>query len=83
MKDDPWSAINDLLIKRRNEQRGRLFLQNVFNSKVPKFLEPQPAIIIVDQAEVLLKAYRANFLVAFYDLAKEARDDDLFRLSVR
>ena len=79
-KDDPWSAISDLLTKRRNEQRVRLFLQNVFNSKVPKFLEPQPAIIIVDQAEELLKAYRANFLVAFYDLAKEARDDDLFRL---
>eukprot|EP01035_Chromulina_nebulosa_P002619 gene2619-3561_t len=67
----PWSAINDFLIKRRNEQRVRLFLQEVFNSKVPKFLEPQPAIIIVDQAEELLKAYRANFLVDFYNLAKE------------
>jgi hypothetical protein len=34
----------------------------------------------VDQAEELLKAYRANFPVAFYDLAKESRDCDLFRL---
>ncbi len=41
---------------------------------------PQPAIIVVDQAEELLCAYRADFLVGFYNLAKETRDDDMLRL---
>jgi hypothetical protein len=35
---------------------------------------------VIDQAEELLRAYRATFLVGFYNLVKEARDDDLFRL---
>jgi hypothetical protein len=79
-KDDPWSAVADLLSQRRREQRIRLFLVKVFKTKLPAFLLPQPAIIIVDQAEELLRAYRADFLVGFYNLAKEGRDDDLFRL---
>lgn len=80
VKDDPWSAMSDLLTKRRNEQRIRLLLHKVFKTKLPRFLKPQPAIIIVDQAEELLRAYRSNFLVSFYNLAKQARDNDLFRL---
>ncbi len=79
-KDDPWSAVADLLSQRRREQRIRLFLVKVFKTKLPAFLLPQPAIIVVDQAEELLRAYRADFLVGFYNLAKEGRDDDLFRL---
>lgn len=79
-KDDPWSAVADLLSQRRREQRVRLFLHKLFKAKAPNLLKPQPAIIVVDQAEKLLRAYRADFLVGFYDLVKEARDDDLFRL---
>ncbi len=79
-KDNPWSAVADLLSQRRQEQRVRLFLVKVFKTKLPAFLLPQPAIIVVDQAEELLRAYRADFLVGFYNLAKEGRDDDLFRL---
>jgi len=79
-KDDPWSAVADLLSQRRQEQRVRLFLHKSFKNMLPPFLKPQPAIIVVDQAEELLRAYRADFLVGFYNLAKEGRDDDLFRL---
>lgn len=79
-KDDPWAAVADLLSQRRQEQRVRLFLVKVFKTTLPAFLLPQPAIIVVDQAEELLRAYRADFLVGFYNLVKEARDDDLLRL---
>jgi hypothetical protein len=79
-KDDPWSAIADLLSKRRHEQRIRLLLHKCFKNSLPAYLKPQPAIIIVDQAEELLRAYRADFLVGFYNLVKEGRDKDLFRL---
>lgn len=79
-KDDPWSAVAELLCQRRKEQRVRVFLHTLFKTKLPTFLKPQPAIIVVDQAEELLRAYRAEFLVGFYNLVKEARDTDLFRL---
>ena len=79
-KNDPWAAMADLLSQRRQEQRVRLFLFKMFRFSLPAFLLPQPAIIVVDQAEELLRAYRADFLVGFYNLAKEGRDDYLFRL---
>lgn len=79
-KEDPWSAVADLLNQRCKEQRIRMFLHTVFKTKLPAFLKPQPAIIVVDQAEELLRAFRAEFLVRIYDLVKEGRDDDLFRL---
>jgi hypothetical protein len=79
-KDDPWSAMADLLSQRHQEQRVRLFLMKVFKTKLPAFLKPQPAIIVVDQAEELLRAYRADFLVGFYNLVKESRDTGLLRL---
>jgi hypothetical protein len=79
-KEDPWSAVADLLNQRSKEQRIRMFLLTVFKTKLPVFLQPQPAIIVVDQAEELLRAFRAEFLVRIYDLVKEARDDDHYRL---
>lgn len=79
-KDCPWSAIMDLLSERREEQRVRAFLHGVFKSKLPTFLMPQPAIIVVDQAEELLRAYRADFLVSFHSLAKKNKNTDLVLL---
>lgn len=79
-KDVPWAAVMDLLVQRRDEQRMRQFLHMLFKTKLPAFLKPQPAIIVVDQAEELLRAYRADFLVGVYNLVKKGRDTDLFRL---
>jgi hypothetical protein len=79
-KEDPWSTLEDMLSQRYHEQRVRLLLKNVFKGRLPDFLTPQPPIIVVDQAEELLRAYRAKFLVGFYNLVKEARDDGIFRL---
>jgi hypothetical protein len=72
-----WSAVAEMLSQRRHEQRVRLFLHNLFKDKVPNLLYSQPAIIVVDQAEELLRAYRAEFLVGFYNLVKEGCDKDL------
>lgn len=79
-KGSPCFGLLDLLSRSRNEQRVRLFLHYVFKARLPRFLKPQPVVIIVDQAEVLLAAYRANFLLEFDDLFKCARDKDLVRL---
>lgn len=70
-KDNPWPAVMDLLLQRRDEQRMREFLHMLFKTKLPAFLKPQPAIIVVDQAEELLRAYRADFLMGFYNLVKK------------
>ena len=79
-KDDPWANMMDLLGQRYDEQRVRLLLHKVFKNHLPQLLQPQPSIIVVDQAEELMKAFRGDFLVAFYNLAKKGRDTDLFRL---
>jgi len=79
-KDDPLAAVADLLSQRRHEQRVRLFLFEMFRFSLPAFLLPQPAIIVIDQAEELLRAYRADVLVGLYNLVKEGRDRRLFRL---
>jgi hypothetical protein len=81
-KEDPWSAVMDLVGQRRDEQWVRQYLHMLFKTKLPDFLKPQPAIIVVDQTEELLRAYRAEFLMGFYNLAKKGRDTDLFRLVV-
>jgi hypothetical protein len=44
------------------------------------FLAPQPTIIVVDQAEELLRAYGADFLIGVYNLVKGARDHKTVQL---
>ncbi len=79
-KDDPWAALKDLVSQRYMEQRVRRLLKAAFGDALPAFLKPQPPIIVIDQAEELLATYRADFLIALYDLVKETRDDKVFRL---
>lgn len=57
-----------------------MFLHEVFKTKLPKWLKPQPVIIIVDEVERMLYGYRADFLVAFRDLMRQVRDGDMLRL---
>jgi hypothetical protein len=79
-KEHPFVALADLLPQRRRKQWVRLYLHRTFKGFLPRFLKPQPAIIVIDQAEELLRAYRAVFLVEFYNIVKWARDKDLFIL---
>jgi hypothetical protein len=79
-KEDPRSAMADLVAERYHQQRIRNFLFSIFNKKLPMFLRPQPTIIVVDQAEELLRANRANVLVGFYNLVKRARDNKVVKL---
>lgn len=79
-RDDPWSAMMDQLVQRRDEQWARIVLHKTFKEMLPVYLRPRPAIIVVDQAEELIRAYRATFLTSFYQLIKRGRDNDLFRL---
>jgi hypothetical protein len=79
-KEYPFSYLADLLSQRWNEQRVRLFLYKSLKGRLPRFLRPQPTIIVIDQAEELLCAYRADFLVRFHNLVKWGRDRGLYRL---
>lgn len=79
-KELPFASIMDLVDQRYDEQWIRVFLFSKFKTKLPVFLRPQPVIIVVDQAEELLRAYRADFLNAFYVLAKKGRDTNMLRL---
>lgn len=79
-RDNPWLTIRDVLSQRYNEQRIRLLLHQIFKTKLPVVLKPQPVIIVVDHAEELLRSYRTDVLISFHNLVKQARDVDLFRL---
>lgn len=79
-KDNAWAILEDLIQKRFEEQRIRFFLLTLFKDKLPAFLKPQPTIIVVDQAEELLRAYGADFLVGVYNLVKGARDHKTVQL---
>jgi hypothetical protein len=72
--------LEDLILKRFEDQRIRVFLHTLLKDKLPAFLKPQPTIIIVDQAEELMRAYGADFLVSIYNLVKGARDHKTVQL---
>jgi hypothetical protein len=79
-KDNAWAILKGLVQKRFEEQRIRIFLRSLLKDKLPAFLTPQPTIIVVDQAEELLRAYGADFLVGVYNLVKGARDHKTVQL---
>jgi len=80
-KDDGKGTLMDLALDRYDEQKIRGMLIRTFGPTwLPRFLHPQPSIIIVDQAEELLRRHRAEFLSFFYLLIKEARDYSYFKL---
>jgi hypothetical protein len=76
-----WEFLNTLLKERRDQQWFRYFLLRTFKNHLPKIFQPQPAIIIVDDAEILLKFYGISCLRSFDELIKEAeRSGDIIRL---
>lgn len=79
-KENPMASLLDLIAIHHRQQRIRILLQKSFGDYLPRLLRPQPAIIIVDQAEELLRVYRCEFLEQFYLLVKEARDHNSHRL---
>lgn len=80
-KDDGKGTLMDLALDRYDEQKLRGMLMRTFGPAwLPKLLQPQPSIIIIDQAEELLRKHRAEFLSFFYLLIKEARDCSYFKL---
>jgi hypothetical protein len=58
----------------------RRLLFEVFKTSLPCFLRPQPAILVIDQTDLLLCAYRADFLVRLSTLTKELNDQCHYRL---
>lgn len=78
--NDPWAALEDLLSERYDEQSCKYFLHAIFKNNTPSLLKPQPVVIVLDDAEELLRAYRGNFLKGFFDLVKKAKETDLCRL---
>ena len=76
----PMRSINELILQRYTEQPIRNFLKKVFKDKLPRVFQPQPTIIIVDDAETLLTRYRCEFLSTFSELVRHAHDRNGLRL---
>lgn len=80
-KDDAKGTLMDLVLDRYDAQPIRGMLLRTFGPTwLPRMLHPQPSIIIIDQAEELLRKHRGEFLSFFYLLIKEARDCAYFKL---
>lgn len=63
----PIDTLIDALQARESQQRLRNLLFDHF-PPLPRVLQPQPSLLIIDQTEELLSAYRAEFLVAITPL---------------
>lgn len=72
--EDPVGSLVDLIGKRTEKQRFRVFLHTKFGDKLPMFLKPQPSLVIIDQAEELIRCYRTDFLRQIEPLVKYTRD---------
>lgn len=60
--EDPFEALMTCVVERAAEQRIRDLFADVFGSRLPHLLRPQPSIIIIDRAEELIAEYRGEFL---------------------
>lgn len=80
MGRDAWSVIMDQVQRSYSDQWIRSLLVKLFPSQLPEFLRPQPTIIVVDDAEELLRAYRSHFLIQFGCLVRLSRDTNLLRI---
>ena len=76
----PMRSINEFILQRYTEQPIRNFHKKVFEDRLPRVLQPQPTIIIVDDAEILLRRFRCDFLLTFSELVRHALDSGSLRL---
>ena len=74
-KEDPLGAISRLLTDRLNEQPVRKFLLRwIPEYLVSTLLHPEPSIIIIDNAEILLTHFCADFIYEIRDLCRACED---------
>ena len=67
----PMRSLVNLILKRYDKQRICVF---------HRMLKPKPAIIILDEAEILMRSFRDEFFAKLCRLARKGRDEDTFRL---
>jgi hypothetical protein len=72
--ENPVASLTDLVKNRNEEQRFRGAMFSIFGDILPKILRPQPSLVIIDQAEELICAHRADFLLTVSPLVKLCRD---------
>jgi hypothetical protein len=71
--ESPLTHIQDLVEMRAAQQRMRTLLLERM-PWLPSFCHPQPSVIIIDQAEELIRAHRAEFLVLVKELVRLNRN---------
>ena len=75
--------LEDLLIQQYNKQKFKILLLQLFikfNKKLPYILQPKPTIIVIDNAEMLLFSYRAEFLVYFSSLIQLSNNSNIVKI---
>eukprot|EP01038_Epipyxis_sp_PR26KG_P017399 gene17399-24047_t len=72
-KEDPIAGLLDLIEKRFTAQRIRRAITSIFPS-CPIIFQPQPSVVIIDQAEELIKHHRADFMNTIFTLVKYCKD---------
>ena len=72
-KEDPIAALMDLIKQRASDQVITRFISTIFPS-CHRIFQPQPCVVIIDQAEELIRHHRADFMNTIFPLVKLCKD---------